>query len=178
MATGQPVELRLTTGDRTETTAVSHVALRLRDEGDAQRTQDHVLWLPPGGSGRADAIPRKPGEARGLAVPGSTFEIWMNRLIGFGEIEEVFDPGAAYDYGRPFQDGDIVDLVIRGENGAIYTERTDFGGIVITRSGAAVLQYLWRYDHTTDLISLEKVVDIRLIIPREARRPTDLEQQD
>lgn len=76
-----------------------------------------------------------------------------------------------------FRDGDIVDLVIRSEDGTTYVERADFHAIVAEYGTAKIEHYLFRYDSTTDSVALDRVIDMRLVTPREDRRPVDLEMQ-
>jgi hypothetical protein len=74
-------------------------------------------------------------------------------------------------------DGDIVDLVVRNDDGTIHVERADFHAIVADHGVAKIEHYLFRYDNTTDMVALSRVTDMRLVTPREDRRPIDLEMQ-
>ena len=74
-----------------------------------------------------------------------------------------------------FEDGDIVDVVMRLPSGEVVEERVDYEGVVSSDGKTYLQHHLYRPDGCTDIIPFEEVVELRLVTPRRERRPEDLE---
>jgi hypothetical protein len=74
-----------------------------------------------------------------------------------------------------FQDGDIVDVVIRRDDGTTVEERVDLSGLIAYSDVVGLEHYLYRPDNCTDVIPIEKVVGMKLVTPRENRPAAELE---
>jgi hypothetical protein len=59
-----------------------------------------TLWVPPGGSCRADAFPLHASYMRPVASIGMSFEVCEgNRIVAAAKIEDIVDPGPEHDVG-------------------------------------------------------------------------------
>ncbi|MFL5953631.1 MAG: hypothetical protein ACJ76I_05945 [Gaiellaceae bacterium] len=72
-----------------------------------------------------------------------------------------------------FEDGDIVGVSVRLDDGSVVEEEADFHSIGTLDGVAYLHHYLWRGDYAGDLIPLDTVVGLRLITKRAERSPHD-----
>jgi hypothetical protein len=77
--------------------------------------------------------------------------------------------------GHEFEDGDLLDVVLRRDDGTEHAARVDYGGLMIYHGKPALIAYDHRPDLTCHWIPMADVVDMTAVQPRRARRDEELE---
>jgi hypothetical protein len=74
-----------------------------------------------------------------------------------------------------FEDGDIVEVMLRFDDGTEGTQRIDYEGLISHDGGTFLHHYLHRPDYTTHWYPLRHVIEMTLVTPRRDRDPSELE---
>jgi len=116
-------------------------------------------------------------------------EEWRDRLLGelpppnwIGLHALRASSSIIFPWGAPenrvrahhYEDGDVVDVVIRSDDGTTTDQRVDFYSFFALRDRTYLEHVIDRPDHCTDSIPIEEIVAMKLVKPACERDPSEL----